>query len=246
MISTNSFPETADIETSSEDYASRFSGEIGAWLLKIQEQTTLNMLASYPKAHILDVGGGHGQLTKALIQQGHKVTVLGSAEICKTRIQTFLDQGLCNFDVGNVLALPYADRSFDVVISYRFLAHVEQWQLFLSELSRVTDKALIVDYPTIRSINYIAPLLFKLKKGMEGNTRPFTCYRESELLTYLKSLHLHQPRQYAQFFWPMVLHRALKQPSTSTMLESIPRALGLTRLLGSPIILHMKKTDRQL
>ncbi|NEO49979.1 MAG: class I SAM-dependent methyltransferase, partial [Moorea sp. SIO4A3] len=63
MVSTGDFPETADIETSSEDYASRFAGEIGAWLLKVQEDATLKMLTPYPKATILDVGGGHGQLT---------------------------------------------------------------------------------------------------------------------------------------------------------------------------------------
>lgn len=241
MTSTNSFLETADIETSSEDYAARFSGAIGAWLLKVQEQGTLKMLAAYPGATVLDVGGGHGQLTGALIQNGYDVTVLGSDEVCKTRIQTFIDQGSCHFDVGNVLNLPYGDRSFDVVISYRFLAHVSQWRTFLSELSRVANRAILVDYPTIRSINYIAPLLFKVKKGLEGNTRPFVCYEESELIDYLKSLQLTTSARYAQFFWPMVLHRALKQPSLSTALEAIPRGLGLTQLFGSPVILKMEK-----
>ena len=67
MVSTGDFSETADIETSSDDYAARFAGEIGAWLLKVQEEATLRMLAAYPNAKILDVGGGHGQLTGALI-----------------------------------------------------------------------------------------------------------------------------------------------------------------------------------
>ncbi|MGB3514268.1 MAG: hypothetical protein WBA93_34670 [Microcoleaceae cyanobacterium] len=58
MVTTNC-PETAEIETSSDDYASRFAGNIGAWLLKIQEEATLKMLAPHPNAKILDVGGGH-------------------------------------------------------------------------------------------------------------------------------------------------------------------------------------------
>lgn len=246
MVSINSFPETADIETSSDDYASRFAGAIGAWLLQVQEQATLKMLAPYPGATILDVGGGHGQLTEALIQHGYKVTVLGSDEVCKARIQSFVDQGLCQFDVGNVLDLPYGDRSFDVVISYRFLAHVNQWQTFVSELSRVANKAVIVDYPTVRSINSIAPLLFQFKKGLEGNTRPFICYDEAELMAHWHSLQLVQSARYAQFFWPMVLHRALKRPALSTALEWIPRRLGLTRLLGSPVILKMARTERSV
>ncbi|WP_293161376.1 hypothetical protein [Okeania sp. SIO2C9] len=54
MVTTN-FPETADVETSSDDYASRFAGDIGAWLLKVQEEATLTMLAPYPNGKILDV-----------------------------------------------------------------------------------------------------------------------------------------------------------------------------------------------
>ncbi|MBX2862467.1 MAG: class I SAM-dependent methyltransferase [Leptolyngbyaceae cyanobacterium MAG.088] len=232
----NSFPETADIETSSEDYATRFSGAIGTWLLQVQEAATLKMLAAYPGAKVLDVGGGHGQLTKALIEQGYDVTVLGSADVCKTRIQPYLDQGQCTFQVGNVLDMPYSDNTFDVVISYRFLAHVAQWQQFLKELARVASQAVIVDYPTVRSVNAIAPVLFKFKKNLEGNTRPFVCYHEQEITDMYRSMGWSQDQRYSQFFWPMVLHRTLSQPKISAILEQIPRTVGLTRLLGSPII----------
>ena len=232
----DSFPETADIETSSEDYATRFAGAIGTWLLQVQEAATLKMLAAYPGGKVLDVGGGHGQLTKALIEKGYDVTVLGSAEACKARIQTYLDQGQCGFQVGNVLDMPYADNTFDVVISYRFLAHVTQWQPFLKELTRVASKALIVDYPTVRSANAIGPALFKFKKGLEGNTRPFVCYQEREITDFCQSIGWTQRQRYAQFFWPMVLHRTLGKPTVSSSLEQVPRLLGLTRLFGSPVL----------
>ena len=242
MISKNNFPETADIETSSDDYASRFAGEVGAWLLKVQEEATLNMLASYPNAKILEVGGGHGQLTGSLIENGYQVTVLGSAEVCKKRIQNFIDANLCSFEVGNVLKLPYSDKAFDIVISYRFLAHLNQWQQFLTELSRVAKHSVIVDYPTIRSVNSIAPYLFKLKKGLEGNTRPFICYQEAELISFFKLIGLRKAKRYPQFLLPMVLHRALKMPQLSKFLEGLSRLSGLTYLFGSPVILQLTKT----
>jgi 2-polyprenyl-3-methyl-5-hydroxy-6-metoxy-1,4-benzoquinol methylase len=241
MISTDHFPETADIETSSADYARRFAGPTGEWLLRVQAEATLAMLKPYPKATILEVGGGHGQLTPHLIEAGHAVTVLGSDESCQERIRPWLEAGQCQFQVGNVLAMPYADDAFDVVISYRFLAHVEQWQAFLSELTRVAKQAVIVDYPTLRSINYITPLLFSLKKGVEGNTRPYTCYSEPELLAFAQSLGLSVGDRYAQFFWPMVLHRVLKKPQISALLEGGVRGVGLSRLLGSPVILKLVK-----
>lgn len=249
MISTDRFPETADIETSSADYARRFTGPTGEWLLRVQSEATLAMLSPYPGATILEVGGGHGQLTPHLIESGHAVTVFGSDESCQERIRPWVASGQCQFQVGNVLAMPYADNSFDVVISYRFLAHVEQWQAFLSELTRVAKQAVIVDYPTLRSINYITPLLFSLKKGVEGNTRPYTCYSEPELLAFARSLGLsvgetpqeRRSQRYAQFFWPMVLHRVLKKPQISALLEGSVRGIGLSRLLGSPVILKLVK-----
>jgi 16S rRNA A1518/A1519 N6-dimethyltransferase RsmA/KsgA/DIM1 with predicted DNA glycosylase/AP lyase activity len=102
-VNSNSpYPETADIETSSEEYASRFSGEVGEWFLKVQEEATLNMLAPYKRATILDVGGGHGQLTGALIRNNYQLTVLGSSEVYKARIQNYLDNENCSFKVGNI------------------------------------------------------------------------------------------------------------------------------------------------
>ena len=243
--SSSRFPETPDIETSSDNYASRFAGPIGQWMLNVQEKATLKMLRTFPKElSILDVGGGHGQLTPALVREGYRVTVLGSDESCQTRIASFLEQGRCQFKVGNVLDLPYPDNTFDVVISYRFLAHVTQWQQFLSELNRVAKKAVIVDYPTVRSFNSIAPLLFKFKKNVEQNTRPYISYEESQILDFIKSEKLKPQGRYAQFFWPMVLHRMLKSPVLSSTLEGLVRPFGLTSFLGSPIILMSCKQDQ--
>ena len=52
------YPETADIETSSDDYASRFSGPAGEWMLEVQERITLGLLGDNPAAGILTRGVG--------------------------------------------------------------------------------------------------------------------------------------------------------------------------------------------
>jgi ubiquinone/menaquinone biosynthesis C-methylase UbiE len=237
LNSISPFPETADIETSSEEYASRFSGAVGEWFLKVQEEATLSMLAPYKRATILDVGGGHGQLTGALIHNNYQLTVLGSAEVCKARIQNYLDKGKCSFKVGNILDLPFEDQEFDVVISYRLLAHVNQWQKYLLELTRVASKSVIIDYPEARSFNAFTPLMYEYKKSIEGNTRNYTIYRESDLLPVFKSNNYLRDAKFAEFFFPMVLHRKLNSRRLSSAGETMSRFLGLTGLFGSPIIL---------
>ncbi len=241
---TVSFPETADIETSSEAYAQRFSGAVGAWFLKVQAEATLRMLAPYPRASVLDVGGGHGQLAGALTRHGYRTTVLGSAEVCKARIRRLVDEGRCAFQVGNVLDLPYRNQAFDIVVSYRLLPHVSRWADFLAELTRVARFVVVVDFPTVRSLNYAAPYLFRLKKRVEGNTRPFASFHEAELLETFRSLGFGRGDRYAEFFIPMVIHRALRLPGFSRRLEDFARGLGLTGLFGSPVILSVNREGR--
>lgn len=237
------FPETADIETSSDDYATRFAGDVGAWFLQVQEQATLRMLAAYPGARVLDVGGGHGQIAGALARQGYDVTVTGSDPVCSARIQPLVDEGQVRFEVANVLDLPYPDRAFDVVISYRLLPHVEQWQVFLAELTRVAGQAVVVDYPEVRSANAIAPLLFPLKKQLEGNTRTYTTFRRRELLDAFAEHGFREEARYAEFFFPMVVHRKLEKPGLSAALENASRTVGLTGWLGSPVILKLVREE---
>jgi ubiquinone/menaquinone biosynthesis C-methylase UbiE len=244
MNSASDYLETADIETSSEDYASRFSGPVGEWFLKIQEEATLRMLSSYPGTTVLDVGGGHGQLTGALVRSGYRVTVLGSADVCKARIAAFIDEGGCAFRVGNILALPYQDRAFEIVISYRLLPHVTRWPQVLRELTRVAQTSVLIDYPAIRSFNWMGPRFFDFKKKLERNTRPFTCFKEAELLRVFQNLGFVRVDRYPEFFLPMVLHRMLRRPSISSGAEAAFRRLGITSWFGSPVILKLVREDR--
>lgn len=237
------FPETADIETSSDDYATRFAGEVGAWFLKLQEDATLKMLKPYPGATVLDVGGGHGQTTTALVNAGYKVTVLGSDESCANRIRPFVEAGQVAFKVGNVIDLPYEARSFDVVLSYRLVPHVERWQELLTDFARVADKAVVVDYPESLSFNAITPLLFGFKKKLEGNTREYTLFRRKQLMEIFEQNGFQYTARVPEFFLPMVLHRKLKNVRISSLMEGVSRQLGLTRLFGSPVILKVTRKD---
>ena len=234
------FPETADIHTSSDEYAGRFAGAAGAWMLEVQERLTRGMLASYPGVAILDVGGGHGQLAVPLARAGHPVTVLGSDVSCRARVQAEVDAGRCRFLVGNVIDLPFEDHAFDTVICFRLVTHCGQWPRLIGELCRVARRAVIVDYPTSQSMNVIAPALFGAKKKVEKNTRTWTLFRHRQIRDAFAACGYTRHAAKKQFFLPMALHRILKSRALSAGLEGLCRGLGLTALWGSPVIVEMR------
>lgn len=231
------FPETADIHTSTDEYAGRFAGAWGEWMLGVQEKLTLQLLADLPGgASILDVGGGHGQLAHPLVREGYAVTVLGSDESCKHRISSLVEEGKARFLVGSVVALPFADHSFDAVICFRLLTHCELWQTLVKELCRVARKMVVVDYPTSQSANAIAPALFGAKKKFEKNTREWKLFRHREVQEAFAACHWRRVALKKQFAMPMVIHRMLKSKGVSAAMEAICRGVGLTALAGSPVI----------
>jgi len=244
------YPETADIETSNDDYATRFSGAVGAWLLETQERGTLGLLRGRlpAGARLLDVGGGHAQLAAPLCRAGYDVTVLGSAPSCRKRLEPLLQEypETCRFMTGNVIDLPFEDRSFDGVICFRLLTHCERWPQLAAELCRVAAGPVVVDYPTGQSLNAIAPALFAAKKKVEKNTRTWRLFRHAEVREAFAAAGFAESGRFGQFFLPMVLHRALRCRPLSVALEGGCRALGLTRLWGTPVILRLERQPTNL
>lgn len=237
------FSEPADIETASDDYARRFAGQVGEWMLKVQETIVLGLLRQFGISTVLDVGGGHGQLAVPLCREGFAVTVAGSADSCSRHIAGMIDSGICRFQVANLLQLPYPAKSFDAVVCFRLATHCDRWQILLSELCRVARTAVIIDYPTSQSVNIAASKLFGAKKRLEGNTRIFRLFRHDEIENIFLANGFNIEAREGQFFLPMVLHRCLKSRPLSAWLEDKCKKIGLTRRWGSPVIIKAVRKD---
>jgi SAM-dependent methyltransferase len=231
--------EDADISSSSDDYALRFAGSVGEWLLGMQTRVTLDLLRGLPHgASVLDVGGGHAQIAPPLIDAGYAVTVVGSDSSCGARLKPLTDRGRCRFDVGSLRALPYPDRSFDAVVCFRLLPHSVSWTGLVAELCRVARPSVILDYPSTRSVNVLSEQLFSLKKGFEQNTRPFLLFTPREIRSAFSEFGFTLRAARPQFLLPTVVHRMVKSPALSRVAEAPGRLLGLTRWFGSPVIVR--------
>jgi ubiquinone/menaquinone biosynthesis C-methylase UbiE len=232
--------ENADVDSSSDQYARRFSGAVGRWFLDVQTRITLDALAGLPHgATVLDVGGGHAQVAPPLIAAGYRVTVAGSDPSCGNRLLPWTSIGQCRFDVADLQHLPYDDASFDAVVCYRLLAHSVDWIRLVGELCRVAAHRVVADYPSKRSVNIISRRLFDMKRSIEGvTTRQFSLYGRQEVADAFGCAGFRVTTEQPEFLLPMVLYRLAGSERFARAAEWPGRATGVTRLLGSPVIVR--------
>jgi SAM-dependent methyltransferase len=230
-----------DIETSSQGYAQRFAGPAGEYMLAVQARLVADVLEPFRGAAVLEVGAGHGQLLEVYDQLSMSATLHGSAPSCFSRLAAQgCDQPVV---VSDIVRLPFADRSFDVVVAIRLVSHLVDWQGAIAEMCRVARQAVVIDYPSRHSLNAIAPMLFALKKKVEGNTREFALFRGREMRQVFQRCGLGGITEAKQFFLPMALHRMLGAHAIVRRAEDVCRAVGLTRAFGSPVILRARRAD---
>ncbi len=206
-------------------------------MLASQLEITLDLLKDLEARSVLDVGGGHGQVAPTLANRGHRVSVLASSPLAvATSLRPSVDSGRVGLLTGDLRNPPVESNSFDVVLSYRLLAHARDLQALITGLTRPARLAVIVDYATTRSFNSASEFLFAAKRRVEQNTRPFLVMRDAEVVDLFRQNGFRLRERRPQFFWPMALHRALKAPGLSRSLEAIAGGLGLRALFGSPVI----------
>ena len=94
---------------------------------------------------ILDVGGAEGYMSAAF-QKFFGVRARScdlSDEACRRAREIFH----VDADPVDGVALPYADNSFDVVLTSESLEHIPQYEVVLKELLRVARKAVVITVP---------------------------------------------------------------------------------------------------
>jgi SAM-dependent methyltransferase len=234
---------TPDVETSSDAYAARFAGPVGAWMLDVQARHALALVraAAAGPLSVLEVGGGHGQLTARWLAEGHEVVVHGSRAVCHGRLRA--GAARVAHVTSDPWALPFADRRFDLVVALRLLAHVEAWRELLAELCRVANGLVLVDFPARGAVHRLAPALFGAKRKVEGNTRPYFAYAPAEVAEALARSGFEVAGAARQFAWPMALHRLLRAPGVSRRMEALAARIGSTARWGSPILCLARRAE---
>jgi hypothetical protein len=100
----------------------------------------------------------------------------------------------------------------------------------------VAREAVLIDYPSLLSFNVAVPVLFRLKKMVERNTRRFLCFTRQQISDAFRKCGFEVSATKPEFFIPMALHRALGHPGFTMVSEKLCQSVGATRLFGSPVL----------
>jgi len=93
-------------------------------------------------SRILDIGTGRGAYVKKLQEQGYYVT--GIDQTLYPEWHGEMSQAVLN---ASALRLPFADKSFDLSISFEVLEHIPQPEVALREIARCTRDKFILSVP---------------------------------------------------------------------------------------------------
>ncbi|CTQ32702.1 class I SAM-dependent methyltransferase [Jannaschia rubra] len=226
--------EEADAAASTDLYARRFAGPTGEWMLRMQTDAILSLLDGRPVASVLDMGGGHAQVAPPLARAGHDVTVLISGANAGARLSAA--RGSFKVTSGDLMAAPFADRSFDAVVSMRMMAHVADWPKYLAELCRMARDTVIVDFPLDGAGGRLGQRLFGAKRLVERGTRRYRLIGRDEVTEVLARHGFDADAHVGQFVLPMALHRMVHKAPLSAVAERVLRPLAPR--IGNPVILR--------
>jgi ubiquinone/menaquinone biosynthesis C-methylase UbiE len=217
--------------------AARFSGDVGRYMAQHQATFMMKQIGCPEGLTILDLGAGTGRTSLPLGQSGARV-VAADASIKMLNIlgeKAFLqgaDVVLSRIDAHD---LPFADRVFDVVLSFRMIMHVVNWRRALSEACRVTKNLIILDFPPKCGFAGLAPLIHPIIRPFNRNHQSYRVFSVQEVVSALDHEGFDVLAVDRHLVLPFGLHRFVNSLKITRYTESFLQKIGLRDVFGAPV-----------
>jgi ubiquinone/menaquinone biosynthesis C-methylase UbiE len=218
----------------------RFSGPIGELIAHSQARVLANMVGRIKDREMLDVGTGTGRAAFILSLGGARVTAVdASEEMLAIARQRAAEQFLTTikFQRGDAHNLDFPDRRFDAVVSFRMLMHTPQWKRCVSELCRVAERLVIVDYPSATSVALFESMARRAMHGAGMKTEPYRVFTRGMIADAFDRNGFRIRSVHRQFVLPIAFHKMIGSRRFTNWSEHLLDHAGLLKPFGSPVTL---------
>jgi len=168
-----------------DDFAGWYERERGRGYHQLIDDLEVELVARYGRgADILEAGCGTGLILDRV------ATFAGSCQgvdLSAGMLQQAAGRGL-SVAQGSITDLPFAAESFDVVYSFKVLAHIENIHLALLEMARVTRPGghVLAEFYNTRSLRYLVKRL-KPPTAISDSTRDTAVYTRYDSIDDIRS-----------------------------------------------------------
>ena len=152
-----------------ERYDRWFTTPIGALVREYEKELIISLLKPVKGNKILDAGCGTGVFTDDILEHGALVFGVDISLPMLTRAREKLEGYPFFTALGTMTRLPFAENTFDKVVSITALEFIEDGRKALEELFRVTKKGGSILVATLNSLSsWAAQRREKAKKGQSA------------------------------------------------------------------------------
>ena len=234
-----SYTVYADAKTARTFDDRRFGGPIGELLAGDQARVLHSFVGRIDGRTILDVGTGTGRAALIFARGGARVTGIdASEEMLAVARERAADQSVSiRFLKGDAHALDFGDRAFDVAVSLRVVMHAPKWQSVVSELCRVADRIVILDYPSKRSVAAVESGVRRILHTLGVPTQPYRVFSDREIKGALTGAGFRIRSVHRQFVLPIAFYKLFGSRRLTLAIEKLLDWFGLRRIFGSPVTL---------
>jgi 2-polyprenyl-3-methyl-5-hydroxy-6-metoxy-1,4-benzoquinol methylase len=240
-----SYSMYADPEMARTFEQRRFGGPIGDLVARSQARVLANMVGRIQEREILDVGTGTGRVALLLAHGAARVTAVDASEEMLAIARQRAEAELVNvrFERGDAHALAFRDRSFDVVVSFRLLMHAPDWQRCLSEMCRVSERLVIIDYPSANSFARLESWARHLARAAGMKTESYRVFSRSTIAAALDGNGYRIRSMHRQFVLPIAFHKLIGSRRFTMWIENVLDHMGLLKPFGSPVTLVAERCE---
>src|SRR5262245_48503921 len=165
----NASPSERNSRRYYDDFSTGYERERGAGYHRLVGEPELQILAPLARNRsVLEVGCGTGLILGPLALTAQSAVGL---DLSPEMLRTARARGL-NVLLGSATQLPFSDASFDLVCSFKVLAHVPDIRAALAEIARVTRPGgtMVLEFYNPWSLRYLAKRVAGPQPISDGRT----------------------------------------------------------------------------